>query len=291
MNAGRTALHRFACLTAASAFFLIAAGGMVTSTGSGLAVPDWPLSFGQFFPPMVGGVFFEHGHRMIAGAVGLMTLALALWTGLREDRRWVRLLAFAAAGAILVQAVLGGVTVLMKLPPQVSIAHACLGQIVFCLLLSLAQATSPWFESPIPSPQSPVPISGGLWRLGALAAGAVFIQLFLGALLRHTGKGFLLHMGWAFLAAAGIGLAALKVLKDHPDASALTRLSAFLLLSIPFQILLGFAAFFLRHSPAAPLSFFQQATAVTAHVAFGALILGASVLWTLRAYRLAEIAR
>lgn len=290
MSPGRTALHRFSCLTAAGAFFLVAAGGMVTSTGSGLAVPDWPLSFGQFFPPMVGGVFFEHGHRMIAGVVGLMTLVLAAWMGLKEDRRRVRLMAFAAAGAIAVQAALGGATVLMKLPPQVSIAHACLGQAVFCLLLALAQATSPWFESP-DGATGPVPVGRGLWRLGALAAGAVFVQLFLGALLRHTGKGLLLHLGWAAFAAAALGWAALKVFKDHPSASVLTRLSAFLLLSIPFQILLGFAAFVLRRFPGAPLSFFQQASVVTAHVAFGALILGGSVLWTLRAYRLEEASR
>ncbi|MBI4247872.1 MAG: cytochrome oxidase biogenesis protein CtaA, partial [Elusimicrobia bacterium] len=96
-------IHRFACLTAVSAFILLIAGGLVTSTGSGLAVPDWPLSYGQFFPKMAGGVFFEHGHRLIAGMVGLLTFALAAWIWLREPRRWVRNVALAAAGAIVLQ--------------------------------------------------------------------------------------------------------------------------------------------------------------------------------------------
>src|SRR5438093_4990523 len=83
-------LHLFACLTAVATFFLIIAGGLVTSTGSGLAVPDWPLSFGMLFPPMVGGIFYEHGHRMVAGTVALMTLVLAAWLARKEPRRWVR---------------------------------------------------------------------------------------------------------------------------------------------------------------------------------------------------------
>ena len=129
---GISALAR---LTAVCTFFLLIAGGLVTSTASGLAVPDWPLSYGQFFPPMVGGIFFEHGHRMVAGVVGLLTVALAAWIQLREPRRWVRRLGALAAFGILLQAGLGGLTVIYSLPALLSILHACLGQIVFCLIL------------------------------------------------------------------------------------------------------------------------------------------------------------
>src|SRR5208337_1375761 len=116
MNRPNTALHRFAVFTAAATFVLIFAGGLVTSTGSALAVPDWPLSFGKFFPKLEGGVLYEHGHRMIAATVTLLTLALMVWAFRAEHRTWVKRLAAAAFGLIVVQAVLGGLTVLFLLP-------------------------------------------------------------------------------------------------------------------------------------------------------------------------------
>jgi len=114
--------HRFALAVAIAAAALLAAGGLVTSTGSGLAVPDWPLSFGQVFPPMVGGVLYEHGHRMIASAVGLMTMILMFWFRARERRPAVRWLAYAAFFGVVIQGILGGMTVLMRLPIAVSVA-------------------------------------------------------------------------------------------------------------------------------------------------------------------------
>src|SRR6478672_746450 len=131
-------LHYFAIFLACLTFLLVIAGGLVTSTGSSLSVPDWPLSFGKFFPKMEGGVFYEHGHRMIAGTVGILTFILVGWLLRAERRAYVRYMGFAALLAVLIQATLGGVTVLYRLPPTVSIAHACLGQIFFCLIVSIA---------------------------------------------------------------------------------------------------------------------------------------------------------
>ena len=149
------ALHRYATLTAAATFLLLAAGSLVTSTDSGLAVPDWPLSYGTWMPPMVGGIRFEHGHRMVAGVVGLMIAALAVWIARREPRRWVRRLGASALACVIAQALLGGLTVLLLLPPSVSIAHACLGQAVFCLVVSLAWGTAPgWGKHPEPLDRS-----------------------------------------------------------------------------------------------------------------------------------------
>src|SRR6185295_9879171 len=141
-------LNRYATLVAASTVILIAAGGMVTSTGSGLSVPDWPNTYGQFmflFPMdrWVGGIFYEHSHRLIASTVGFLTVILAFWTWRVEPRRWVRNIAFAALGAVILQGLLGGLTVLLKLPPPVSIGHAGLAQLFFCLTLSLVVFTSP----------------------------------------------------------------------------------------------------------------------------------------------------
>ena len=118
-------------MTALSTLFLIFAGGMVTSTGSGLAVPDWPLSYGTLFPPMIGGVFYEHGHRMIATVVGFLTLCLAVWLWFKEERQWVKVLGLCCLGAVIVQGLLGGITVLFYLPTLVSVAHGVLAQTFF----------------------------------------------------------------------------------------------------------------------------------------------------------------
>src|SRR5579859_996432 len=114
-------LHRYALATAGCTFILLLAGALVTSTGSSLAVPDWPLSFGTLFPKMTGGVFYEHGHRLVAGTVSLLMMGLALYVQKIEERLWVRQLAWCAMGAIILQAVLGGVTVLLHLPTEVSV--------------------------------------------------------------------------------------------------------------------------------------------------------------------------
>lgn len=179
--------HRYALAVAIAAAALLAAGGLVTSTGSGLAVPDWPLSFGQVFPPMVGGVLYEHGHRMIASAVGLMTMLLMFWFRAREPRPAVRWLAFAAFFGVVAQGILGGLTVLMRLPVAVSVAHACLAQVVFCLLATLALVTSRRFIAA--STSSSIGPERGVARLAAVGTGLVFVQLFLGALMRHSGAG------------------------------------------------------------------------------------------------------
>jgi len=176
--------HRFAVLTAGATLFLIFAGGMVTSTGSGLAVPDWPLSYGMLMPPMVGGIFYEHGHRMVAASVGLLTLVLAAWTGLRERRRGVRMLAYTALAAVSLQGVLGGLTVLFLLPTAVSVGHACLAQAFFCLSIALAYTTSrEWLEARRAPDASRAP------GAALVATGAVYGQLVLGAVMRHLHAG------------------------------------------------------------------------------------------------------
>jgi len=141
-------LHVYAALVAVSTAILIFAGGLVTSTGSGLSVPDWPTTYGWFmftFPldKMVGGIRFEHTHRLIASTVGFLILVLAVWLHLAEPRRWVRRLGYVALGAVITQGILGGITVLWYLPDPISIAHASLAQLVFCLTISIALTTSP----------------------------------------------------------------------------------------------------------------------------------------------------
>lgn len=270
--------HRFACLTAAAAFFLLFAGGMVTSTGSGLAVPDWPLSFGQYFPRMAGGVVFEHGHRMIAGAVGLMTLSLALWIGLAENNPLPRRLAAAAALGIIIQALLGGITVLYSLPKAVSIAHACLGQAVFCVLLALAQVTSAWYE------QAKVRVREGLWKGGAALFALTTLQLFFGAVYRHARSGLIWHVLGALAVLAAAGIVCRQTFAEASGERALQVPAWILAAALPVQLILGLGAFLTTVFPAAERT--GSAVVPTAHLATGALILGASLVWTLRARRL-----
>ena len=146
-------LHRYAKFVSAATVLLIVAGGLVTSTGSGLAVPDWPTSYGwnMFTFPMkhmVGGIFYEHGHRLIASGVGFLTIVLALWIWKAEPRRWMRVLGFTALAAVCVQGLLGGITVLYFLPTPVSTAHAGLAQIFFCLTIAIALFTSRGWTEP-----------------------------------------------------------------------------------------------------------------------------------------------
>jgi cytochrome c oxidase assembly protein subunit 15 len=184
MSEGTTGLHRFAVVTAAATFVLLFVGGLVTSTGSGLAVPDWPLSYGQVFPAMVGGVLFEHGHRLVAALVGCLTVVLALWTVIGETRPAVRALGLLALLAVVLQGVLGGVTVLYKLPLAVSVTHACLAQAFFCLTVALATVTGRRWAVAQPG-DLPAVLPALAWTTTAL----VFGQLVLGALMRHMGAG------------------------------------------------------------------------------------------------------
>src|ERR1700750_3522886 len=151
-------LNRFAILVACSTFFLIIAGALVTSQDAGLATSDWPLSNGQFFPRMVGNLFWEHGHRMVATTVGLVTIVLTIHLLRKEKRRWVRRLAVFALFAVVAQGLLGGLTVKLMLPLAVSAAHATLAQLFFLITVSLAVFTSPsWFAAPEPQDETDGP--------------------------------------------------------------------------------------------------------------------------------------
>ena len=180
-------------------FLLLLAGALVTSTESGLAVPDWPLSYGKVMPPMVGGILYEHGHRLVAAAVStLVGLELGALLFFLEGRKTVKRLAAAAFGAILLQAVLGGLTVLFLLPPAISSAHAALAEIVFALTAVVALMCSRTWNDLTAHPAS-LPFEENLSSNGAkarsafrwtlLATAAIYVQIVLGAVMRHTGAG------------------------------------------------------------------------------------------------------
>jgi cytochrome c oxidase assembly protein subunit 15 len=292
--------HRYAKLVAACTVLLIAAGASVTSTDSGLSVPDWPTTYGRnmfAFPlsKMVGGIRFEHTHRLIASAVGFMTIILAVWTWRVESRRWVRWLGVACLGAVILQGVLGGITVLFFLPPAVSIGHAGLAQIFFCLTLTLAVVTSPRWRSP----ESPVE-DRTLRRIATTTTIAVYVQILLGATMRHTNSGLAIpdfplsfghlvppvwnaHVAIHFAHRAGAGIVTLLVLATaghiwyhhHRCRPGLTRTANALVGFVLLQVALGASVIWSG----------RDVVINTAHVVNGALVLGTSLLLTLRTWR------
>ena len=183
-------LHRFAKFVAACTVILVLAGSFVTSTGSGLSVPDWPTTYGWnmfTFPPSkwVGGIFYEHGHRLIASTVGFLTIVLAAWLWRAEPRRWMKWLGVVALVAVIVQGVLGGLTVLFFLPAPISTAHAGLAEVFFCLTIAIALFTSPsWLRW-----RRDGSTMRRLRRLATMTTALVYVQILVGATMRHTGAG------------------------------------------------------------------------------------------------------
>ena len=299
---GRLWLHRYVCFVAVAAALLITAGGLVTSTGSGLSVPDWPNTYGYSmitFPPsmMVGGIFYEHGHRLIATTVGLLTIGLAVWFWRAEPRAWVRRLGWIALGAVVFQGLLGGITVLYFLPAPVSIGHAGLAHLFFTLIVSLGVLTSPGW---LAAYRRPEPLRDRtLLRLALLAPAAVYAQVLLGAVMRHTGAGLaipdfplafghLVPPSWS--AAIGIHYAhrvgaavvtvivfaaASRVLAHHWARTELTRPAMLLVGLLLVQIGLG----------AWTVLSGKHVAVNTAHVTAGSLVLATAAVLALRVHR------
>ena len=285
-------LHRYAVLVAGATFLLILAGALVTSNDAGLAVPDWPLSYGGLTPPMVGGIFYEHGHRLVAATVGLMTIGLAVWLWRREPRRWVRLLGWAALGTVVVQGILGGITVLYYLPPAVSIAHACLAQFFFCCTVSLAVFTSPsWVNSGWAAAgsagESEEDRGASLFGLAVATALAVYSQLVLGAAVRHAMLGIWPHIfGAAVVAALGFATVARVFRPRDSDPHLLRRPAALVAVLVLIQMGLGLGSYLVKYAAERVQPLPLDVAISSAHVAFGALLLAASLVLALRVHRL-----
>ena len=182
-------LHRFAVLTAVATLFLICVGGVVTSKGVGMAVPDWPTTYGYnmfFFPfsKWVGGVFYEHSHRLVASGVGLLTTILAIWLWVKEERRWFRWLGVIAFVGVVAQGVLGGLRV-TQLKDELGIFHAAVAQLFFVLVCGIAVVTSRWWTERESKASSPLRSAGALH----IATAMIFVQLVIGATMRHEHAG------------------------------------------------------------------------------------------------------
>jgi len=288
------------------AFLLIVAGGLVTSNNAGLAVPDWPTSFGHLFkiPKMIGGVKFEHSHRMIAEFVGLLTIIVAVWTWRVDRRRWMRVLTIGAVAGVIVQGVIGGIGVRQMLPPWVSSLHATFGQTMFCALAAIAVFTGrSWLEEP--AEKLPRKDARLLLRHCWMLVGFLYLQLILGAAFRHvwtkwgpSGSNhwpvhkivhvFLYpHILNALVVAGLVLYVSLRALTRHSNIPHLRRPALWLLLLLIAQLVLGVSAYVVRVvqgvNESQPT---MSLVAVTvAHLAVGALILAFTFVLTIQAHR------
>ena len=277
-------LHRYALLLSFCTLLLVVAGGPVTSKDAGLSVPDWPLSYGSLMPPMEGNIVYEHGHRLVATTVGLLTIGLVLWLTLAERRRWLRNLGRIALAAVVIQGVLGGMTVIFMLPKPVSIGHACLAQLFFSTAVAIALFTSEsWTRGPRVVDDAGAP---SLHWLALTAPVCVLLQLALGASARHKALGILPHVIGALVATGMILWVTIRALMRHAEHTALRR-SALALISITFtQVFLGIAAYMSRLATAdAPQPMPVMVGFTVAHVAVGALTMAASVVLAIQVFR------
>jgi len=190
--ADRPWLHRFALLTALATFVLIGIGGLVTSKEAGMAVPDWPTSYGynMFLLPIskwVGGIFFEHVHRLAASVVGMLTVALAVMIWRTDDRRWMRWLGAAAVLGVVLQGVLGGLRVVL-LKDQIGIFHAALAQMFLVTVCAIALFTSKFWRA-LPAAGTAASDDAGVRRILLFCTVLIFGQLLLGATMRHQHAG------------------------------------------------------------------------------------------------------
>src|SRR4051812_44547355 len=183
-------LHWVALLTACATFPLIFMGGLVTSHGAGMSVPDWPNSYGYnmfLFPPRlwIGGILYEHTHPLMGSVVGMLSIALGAIAGENEKRRWTRWVCYAGLGAVILEGVLGGLrVVLVKL--DLAIVHACFAQAFFCLTALAVVVTSKWWMIAPDLSRAPDAAAGRALIIACVFATAViFAQLIAGAMMRH----------------------------------------------------------------------------------------------------------
>jgi cytochrome c oxidase assembly protein subunit 15 len=278
-------VHRFAVFTVCWTVLLLVAGALVTSNDAALSVPDWPKSFGTWTPPMVGGVFYEHSHRVIAGALGVWTLILAVLIWVKEERRWLRWFAVIAVGGIVAQAILGGQVVIQLLHYWLPVIHACFAQIMFGALLSIAVFTSNWWVSD--RPQLEDRGSPSIHSLALLNALVIFLQVFLGAGFRHKEIPIWPHAAGSLAVLAMVVWTAVALRKRFESSPELTRMRILLHSVFGLQFLLGIGAYWSRISTADAAQPMPVMVALTVtHTVVGALLFAVSILTILLCYRL-----
>ncbi|HSF33469.1 MAG TPA: COX15/CtaA family protein, partial [Candidatus Tectomicrobia bacterium] len=268
-------------------------GGLVTSTGSALAVPDWPTTFGynMFLYPisgMVGGILYEHSHRLLGALVGFLTIILTLWLWREEPRPWLRWLGNIALAGVILQGVLGGMRVVL-LAHTLAIVHACLAQAFFGLLVAIAFFTSP--ARPGKHTEYPLQQLGRLRCLSVSTTALIYVQVISGAILRHTGVRLDAHVVLAGLVAIHVLVLAMHIWRHSFEDDQVVRPIMLLCALLIAQLSLGLGAYLVKYTAMAAMATpFVRVSLTTVHLAVGSLLLATSLVLTLRTYRLGTTA-
>ncbi len=280
-------IHTLAIAQVASTAFLIFVGGTVTSNDAGLAVPDWPTTFGQnmfLYPPSqwVGGVFYEHTHRLLGAAVGLLAIVLVLAAHLREPRLWVKAFAWIMLLAVILQGLLGGFRV-TEVSITLAVIHGCLGQLFLCMTVCMALFTTrTWNETGQVIQGS----AAGRW-LCVFTSGLVFLQLIVGALYRHMNIGLAYHVAGAIVVTLAIGTVMMWITGgEYRKHALLMRLTLLMSTLLIIQLVLGLIAYLMvtRIVPGRAPTFWEWFIP-SAHVVVGAGVLALSVGLTVAVWR------
>jgi len=268
-------------ITAVATLLLIGAGGLVTTKGAGLDVPDWPNSFGynMFLYPisrMTGGIYYEHAHRLFGTLVGLAMLSLAIYVQRNDTRRWLKGFLWFVFGLVCVQGVLGGIRVTEK---SIDLAwiHGVVGQVIFALIVVIAAvSTREYREGP---PARPAAGCGTERFLGWMLVILFLVQILLGALLRHRSALLHSHIAVAVVVILVSGFAGFRAWGLYPDVRPLLKVGLVLLVLAGIQLALGFAALIFRGLEADHRTRSAAATLlITMHQAVGALLLATVAL-------------
>jgi cytochrome c oxidase assembly protein subunit 15 len=278
-------VHRFAVFVVCWTVLLLIAGALVTSNEAALSVPDWPLSYGTLTPPMVGGIRYEHSHRVIAAGLGVLTIALAVLIWVKDERRWLRWFGVIAVAGVVAQGILGGEVVRQLLHYWLPVMHACFAQIVFAAVLSIAVFTSRWWISVQKQWEDRGSIS--IHTLTLLNASIIFCQVFLGAGFRHKEIPIWPHLIGALAVLASVIWTAVILRKRFEGSRELSRGRILLHAVFGTQFILGGAAYWSRLTTAdAPQPMPVMVTLTVLHTVVGALLLATSVYVVLLCYRL-----
>jgi cytochrome c oxidase assembly protein subunit 15 len=278
-------VHRFAIFVVCWTILLLIAGALVTSNEAALSVPDWPLSYGTLTPPMVGGIRYEHSHRVIAAVLGLLSIILAVWVWAKDERRWLRWFSVIAVAGIAAQGVLGGEVVRQLLHYWLPVAHACFAQIVFAALLSIAVFTSRWWISD--QPQVEDTGSPSIHSLAIANAVVIYLQVILGAGFRHKEIPVWPHMVGALIVLGMVIWLAAVLRRRFEKSAAISKTRILLHAILGTQLLLGLGAYWSRLTTAdAPQPMPLMVTLTVLHTVVGAILFGVSILIVLLCYRL-----
>jgi len=278
-------VHRFAIFIVCWTIVLLTAGALVTSEDAALAVPDWPLSYGTITPPMVGGIAYEHTHRVIAAGLGLLVIGLAVMLWRTDDRPWMRWLGLAALGGVVLQGVLGGLTVLKLLHYWLPVMHACVAQLMFAVLVSIAFFTSRWWTESLPQYQDKG--SPSVHTVVLINAAAIFLQVLAGAGFRHQYISLRPHVVGAVVVLGLVIWTAAILRRRFSQVREISRARVLLHAIVGTQILLGVIAFYSRiYTADAPQPMPLMVASTVVHTVVGAVLFAISIVTVLICYRL-----